>query len=72
MLSSGSNLVKRSVRGAGLGLAICRRLVAQHGGRMMVSSQPGSGTLVRVWLRRDLSEPLLESDYCRLDTEVLE
>ena len=72
MLSSGSKLVKRSVRGAGLGLAICRRLVAQHGGRMMVSSRPGSGTLVRVWLRRDLPEPLLDSDHCRLDTEVLE
>lgn len=72
MLSSGSNLVKRSVRGAGLGLAICRRLVAQHGGRMLVSSRPGTGTLVRVWLRRDLPEPLLDSDHCRLDTEVLE
>lgn len=71
MLSSGSSFVKRAVRGAGLGLAICRRIVAQHGGRMMVSSRSGSGTRVRIWLRRDLPEPVLDMDYCRLDTEVL-
>lgn len=70
MLSSGSSLVKRSVRGAGLGLAICRRIVAQHGGRMMLTSRPGSGTRVRIWLRQDLTEPVLDADYCRLDTEV--
>ena len=72
MLSSGSSVLKRSVRGAGLGLAICRRIVAQHGGRMMVSTSPGTGTVVRVWLRRDLTEPCLVADHCRLDTEVLE
>lgn len=71
MLSSGSSFVKRAVRGAGLGLAICRRIVAQHGGRMLVSSRSGSGTRVRIWLRSDLPEPVLGMDYCRLDTEVL-
>lgn len=71
MLSSGSSSVKRAVHGAGLGLAICRRIVAQHGGRMMVSSRSGLGTRVRIWLRRDLPEPVLGKDYCRLDTEAL-
>jgi hypothetical protein len=25
---------------------------------------------VRIWLRQDLTEPVLDADYCRLDTEV--
>lgn len=31
-------------KSTGLGLTICRGIVAAHGGRMMVSTQPGSGT----------------------------
>ncbi len=41
---------KMSTSGAGLGLAICRSIVAAHGGRISLSSNPGGGTLARVEL----------------------
>jgi PAS domain S-box-containing protein len=36
--------------GTGLGLAICRNIVDLHQGEIDVSSEPGRGTSVRVWL----------------------
>jgi two-component system sensor histidine kinase TtrS len=36
--------------GIGLGMALARQTVEQHGGRVEVSSQPGAGTTVRVVL----------------------
>jgi signal transduction histidine kinase len=41
---------KRTERGSGLGLSICRRIVAQHGGSIELDSEPGRGTLARVRL----------------------
>ena len=41
----------RAQGGAGLGLAVCRRIVELHGGTMELDSAPGRGTRVTVRLR---------------------
>jgi signal transduction histidine kinase len=39
-------------RGSGIGLSLSQRLVAQHGGRIEITSQVGAGTTVRIHLPR--------------------
>ena len=41
----------RAQGGAGLGLTVCQRITALHGGRMEFESAPGRGTRVSVYLR---------------------
>ena len=49
-------------KGTGLGLMIVYRIVREHGGRLDVESQPGKGTVFRIWLPlRERSPRLLEA-----------
>jgi signal transduction histidine kinase len=70
LLSSATHRQEFFVKGNGLGFTICRRIAAQHGGRILVSSGP-RGTRVRVWLRTHESGPRRKVDLAPLETEFL-
>lgn len=67
-LSSGARRRHFSVQGAGLGLAICRRVTARHGGRLRIETSPGNGTEVSARFRTDLPGVCKEVDFSPLDT----
>lgn len=69
-LSSGARRRHFSANGAGLGLAICRRVVARHGGRIRIETAPGRGTEVVVRMRSDLAGISTEFDFAPLDAVV--
>jgi signal transduction histidine kinase len=47
----------RGTGGVGLGLALAKRIVEAHGGKIAVSSKPDEGTTVRVTLPRPPAAP---------------
>ncbi|MBK9579831.1 MAG: hybrid sensor histidine kinase/response regulator [Fibrobacterota bacterium] len=70
-LTSSSVRKEFFVRGNGLGLTICRRICASHGGRMVIASGKERGTRIRVWFRLFESAPVRDSEFAPLETEVL-
>ncbi|HEY1269088.1 MAG TPA: ATP-binding protein [Candidatus Binatia bacterium] len=50
----------RKKSGLGLGLPICSRIVANHGGKIEVESRPGTGTTFRISLPAECAEAALK------------
>ena len=66
-LSNGTHRTRFSSEGSGLGIAVCRRIAARHGGRLRIESSPGKGTGIEFLLRVDLDQPSSDFDFAPMD-----
>lgn len=60
----------RYTEGTGLGIAICKGIVAAHGGSMSIKSAQGEGTTVTVQLRSDLAQAVSDAGDVAIDQEI--
>jgi two-component system sensor histidine kinase KdpD len=59
-----------SVRGAGLGLAICQGIIRAHGGRIWAENRPGGGVILRFALPLKEGAPALPDAPARSESDV--
>ncbi|MCB9497625.1 MAG: hybrid sensor histidine kinase/response regulator [Fibrobacteria bacterium] len=57
LLNSENTKAGRYVQGNGIGLGLCRKIVAKHHGQFALRSSPGAGTRIRIELRTDRPSP---------------
>jgi two-component system sensor histidine kinase KdpD len=58
----GSTVAPDGRRGVGLGLAICRAIVAAHGGRISAANRPAGGAEFRIVLPCNEPPPKIRDD----------
>ena len=58
----GSSIAPDGRRGVGLGLAICRAIVAAHGGKITAANRPAGGAEFRIVLPCDAEPPKIRDE----------